>query len=221
MEKILSQFEIELRTVQCLNELAKQNSKILDSTSNKPLEEQVRTLIAQSDDILAMWLSYEDILNSLNIKLDRTEVNIMNDLKCAEEIIMYSTSDLFQQTLTDMIENRALFERLEICSKNLCDRFAQNKSTQEQFDANKLKFQEKFKTLSNLTETLKARLEESSFRHQNYLRLVESTNELILSANKLLGKSDSTSGLSEDIDMLESQEKVLHGSSPLRVGGSF
>ena len=144
----------------------------------------------------------------------------MSDLENIEQIVQKSTidSNLYQQTLEDMLENKRMFKEYETMSNFLTEKFIHNDNTKVQLENNKFTLQQKFENLSVLAESLKTRLEELSKEHKNYLVLIEATCALMKKAQHLLScsvitddKIDSlaNNSLKQNAIDLEAMENVL------------
>ncbi len=144
----------------------------------------------------------------------------MSDLENIEQIVQKSTidSNLYQQTLEDMLENKRMFKEYESMSIFLTEKFIHNDNTKVQLENNKFTLQQKFEDLSVLAESLKIRLEELSKEHKNYLVLIEATCALMKKAQHLLScsvitddKIDSlaNNSLKQNTIDLEAMENVL------------
>ena len=122
---------------------------------------------------------------------------VSNELENVDQIILKSPndSDLLQITLKDMFENKKIFENFEKTSNFLLSRFRHNENTLDYFEKNKVEFQEKFKTLSDLADKLSSRLTDIHKEHQCFLKLVEKSNCLIKKAKEI---TDSNKNSNED-----------------------
>ena len=176
------------------NNLKKSN--LLTNSCNKKLEKTAQQLVTQAEtEILSVWEKYDDIHQNLQTRINETRRNILNDMDHIDQIIFNSTpeSNLFQQTLNDMLENKSIFEKFTQMSEYLTDKFAHNESVKQQLEANKLSLQESFRNLSDLAESLRIRLDELSKEHQAYLNLVERTCALMTHANQVIQTSNAIS----------------------------
>jgi hypothetical protein len=115
----------------------------------------------------------------------------LSDLENIEQIVHKSAidSNLYQQTLEDMLENKRLFKEYDTMSKFLVEKFIHNDNTKSQLEVNKFNLQQKFENLSELAESLKIRLEDLSKEHKNYLILIETTCSMMKKAQNLLSVS--------------------------------
>lgn len=173
-------------TTGLLDNLKKNNTFNLNNLHLESLEKTAQQLISQAQkNILPVWVKYDEAYSCLQVKINETNRSYVNDLENIENIDV-SNSNLFQDKLKEMMENRRLFDQFNTTSNYLIEKFAPNENTKTQLKQNKQGLQDQFEKLSVLADKLKTKYESSLIEHQNFTKLITETNNLNEEAIKVI-----------------------------------
>lgn len=172
-------------TTGLLDNLKKSTTFSLSNLHMESLENSAQKLVSQAQtSILPVWIKYDDAYQCLQKKINETNQSYLVDLDKIDRIDV-SSSNLFQDKLKEMMENRRLFEQFNATSDYLIEKFAPNENTKNQLKLNKQNLQDQFGKLSVLADRLKTKFESSLKEHQNYTKLINEVNILNEEASKV------------------------------------
>lgn len=163
------------------------NSKAfnLSSLHLETLERNAQKLVSQAQQsILPVWSKYDDAFQCLQAKINESMSSYMCDLESIEQIDV-SNSNLYQDKLKEMMENRRLFEQFNNTSNYLIEKFAPNENTKSQLQMNRQSLQDQFDKLGVLADRLKTKFEYSLKEHQSFMKLINETEVINKEANKV------------------------------------
>ncbi|CAF0715881.1 unnamed protein product [Brachionus calyciflorus] len=228
MARNLKKFELDLKTTDLpvIINLSNRNTgflmdphikhSILNNLTNRDLELKAKNLIYQAEkDLIEHWKKYDNLYKTLLERLESTHESLTKDLDNIETTIntenLLLKSNLFEQTVNDMIRNKSLFADLEHFGENLWNL---NENIKSEFSKNKVFIEEKFEKLSELADKLSHKLERVGQEHKNYIQVIESVDDILIKCNNIIRDySQSDNRLSSDIkkmcDEIECTESDL------------
>ena len=196
-------------TTGLLENLKQNNTFNLNNLHLESLESTARQLIHQAhNDILPVWVKYDDAFMCLQTRLTEANRSYQNDL---ENVDTLTDSSLFEEKLDEMHENRHLFEQFNSSSTFLIDKFAPNENTKHQLKLNRLCLQEQFDKLTVVSDRLKQKYEASVNEHRHYTSLIGDIAVMKEEASRLLKQfnTDSAQNRKSYIGKFEETERKL------------
>ncbi len=214
IKNILQKFEEDLtcNMPSSLNFESLHLSDLKYSSSNiSHLEEKAQDLInLLENEILPVWMKYEEIYKTLFKKLTEAYHNTMNDLENIEYTINNShTNQLFQNRLKEITECKKLNTHFEYYSTSLIEKLCQNESTINHLKHNKITLQDLYDRLSDLAEAFKRSFDEAYSENQIFLNLVNDIIEQSAQANRLIQNFTSIQTITMHSTYSESNNNLL------------